>query len=385
MINVNQIDNNRCIGCGGCSLICPVEAINIKRDEKGFFRPEINEKCISCGQCIKVCYKNIIIEKEDDIWKIEKSNALLAYNKDKVARYRASSGGIGESIYNYALKEGYKIVGVIYDYDENIAKHIIADNKEDVEKIIGSKYIPSYTEEAFKNLNKNEKYIIIGTPCQIYSIRKYMIEKSIENWILVDFFCHGAPSLNLWDRYLEEQNNIYKLGKIKKINFRDKEVGWHKFSMTITGETGSYSKTLLEDKFLQCFLKNVDLQDACYSCELRFNKLYSDIRIGDFWGAKCEADEEGSSIVLVNTELGKLVFKSLENIYSESIKFNELKESQYVPEIGIPKEKIPFQKSLIEDEFDVTYKKIINPMLYKQKFKATIRKKLNCLKKIMGR
>lgn len=33
---MNNINNENCTGCGGCSKICPVFAINIARDEYGF-------------------------------------------------------------------------------------------------------------------------------------------------------------------------------------------------------------------------------------------------------------------------------------------------------------------------------------------------------------
>lgn len=45
-----------CCGCTACKSICPVEAINMKEDRKGFLYPIIDsEKCIKCKKCIKVC------------------------------------------------------------------------------------------------------------------------------------------------------------------------------------------------------------------------------------------------------------------------------------------------------------------------------------------
>ena len=45
-----------CCGCAACHSVCPVDAILMKPDEKGFPYPWIDEeKCIRCYKCIKVC------------------------------------------------------------------------------------------------------------------------------------------------------------------------------------------------------------------------------------------------------------------------------------------------------------------------------------------
>lgn len=45
-----------CMGCGACANICPVEAITMTFNEKGFYAPKVDdEKCIKCGKCLKVC------------------------------------------------------------------------------------------------------------------------------------------------------------------------------------------------------------------------------------------------------------------------------------------------------------------------------------------
>ncbi|MBI6060434.1 Coenzyme F420 hydrogenase/dehydrogenase, beta subunit C-terminal domain [Clostridium perfringens] len=381
MSNVNNIKNNNCTGCGGCSNICPVSAIKIIRDENGFFSPNINNKCIKCGLCVEVCYKAL---EEENGWDIKASKGYLSYSLNDDVRYRASSGGIGEELCKFALENGYKVCGVIYDYEKNIAKHIVTDRLEDIERIVGSKYIPSYTEDAFKSLDVTKKYIIIGTPCQIYSIRKFMQYKKINDWILVDFFCHGSPSLNLWDKYLEMIEAKEGIEKINNVNFRDKVIGWHKFSMTIEGNNKKYSSILNDDYFMNCFLKNVDLQEACYTCKLRFNKIYSDIRLGDFWGPKCSRDEKGISIVLTNTELGDIIFKNISGIYLEKINYEEIKASQYIEKLAIPREREIFQKNLKSDKYlEDIYKEIIIPIKKKERRSYYLKFPLRLSKRIM--
>ncbi len=45
-----------CCGCGVCYSMCPVGAIVMQEDERGFQYPVIKEeKCIGCLKCVKVC------------------------------------------------------------------------------------------------------------------------------------------------------------------------------------------------------------------------------------------------------------------------------------------------------------------------------------------
>ncbi|ELC8443039.1 Coenzyme F420 hydrogenase/dehydrogenase, beta subunit C-terminal domain [Clostridium perfringens] len=365
MKNVEQIEINKCTGCGVCSKICPTSAINMIRSEEGFFIPKVNEKCIECGLCTKVCYK---VFKEENNWSIEDSKRYLAYSLNDDIRYRASSGGIGEEICKYALENNYEVCGVIYDYKENIAKHIITNKSEDIKKIVGSKYIPSYTEEAFKNLHINKKYIVIGTPCQIYSLRKFMQNKKISNWILVDFFCHGPASMNLWDKYLAYVKSKLKSKNINEINFRDKRYGWHNYGYSIKTNNEEYFKKHSDDLYSECFLKKVDLRECCFDCKLRFNKIYSDIRLGDFWGPKCVSDKKGTSIVLTNTQIGEEIINSLNNIYLEKITYEDLKISQYSEELKVPFEREKFKEALkTKESLEEIYERIIIPIKKKEK------------------
>ena len=45
------VESQKCVGCGDCELICPVDAIEIV-DGKSIIDPEL---CIECDICVKVC------------------------------------------------------------------------------------------------------------------------------------------------------------------------------------------------------------------------------------------------------------------------------------------------------------------------------------------
>ena len=71
------------------------------------------------------------------------------------------------------IEQGYFIVGVEYDYDNDTALTDIAYKVYETEKFKGSKYMQAYTEKAFRQIiedNSDQKYAVFGTPCHIYGL-----------------------------------------------------------------------------------------------------------------------------------------------------------------------------------------------------------------------
>lgn len=64
--------------------------------------------------------------------------------------------------------------------------------------------------------------------------------------------------------------------------------------------------TQTDNPYFRCFLHNISLRDCCYKCPYKGNNYYSDITLGDFWGARHvipEIDDyQGVSLVLVRSE-----------------------------------------------------------------------------------
>ena len=53
MVKINKI---RCIKCGACVGVCPVQALILTTEGIKFDK----DKCIKCGACIKICPANAI-------------------------------------------------------------------------------------------------------------------------------------------------------------------------------------------------------------------------------------------------------------------------------------------------------------------------------------
>lgn len=305
---------NYCTGCGVCSISCPLNIITIELNEDGFYSPKIEEdKCIGCGKCKETCIK---FKKEEN--NLNTGEFYAARSKNKEIIKNCTSGGIAYEISEFLLNKNYIVIGTKYNYKKDIAETILVDNFKNLKELRGSKYIQSYTEKALKEIksrikdNSKQKFLFIGTPCQIYGFEKFLLKNNLrENFILIDLFCHGVPSYLIWNNYIKQIR--IKIKDITEIKFRDKEFGWHNFLFKVKGER-EFKELSEENIFYQYFFDNVLLNKACFKCEVRKTYSSADIRLGDFWGKRYIKNKEGISLVLVLTEKGKRLLKEIENI-----------------------------------------------------------------------
>lgn len=221
---MNNISGVRsCYGCGVCGLACGQKIIEIRLNREGFYEPYIADEtcCTDCGICTDVCaYLHEDLSSKDHIV----LQSYAAWSKDVQIRHKCSSGGVGFELGRYLLGKGYQVCGVRYNPDLNRAEHYMASCVEELTPSVGSKYIQSFTLDGFRRINRKDKYLITGTPCQIDSFRRYIQKFKIEeHFILVDFFCHGVPSMLLWKKYLEETEQM--TGKITGVSWRNKATG----------------------------------------------------------------------------------------------------------------------------------------------------------------
>ena len=308
---MKKVDFSYCYGCGVCAVACPRKAIEMTTNEDGFLRPYVNSSCVNCGICLDVCSFNAdtYAKAIDSISLI----ALAAWSKDKDIRYRCSSGGVAFEIGRYLISQGYGVIGCRYNSDKHIAEHYLATNEEELKASIGSKYIQSVTNLGFSQIRKGNRYLIIGTPCQIDSLRRFICMRKMEkDVILLDFFCHGVPSKLMWNQYIKELE--HKIGNFDIIHWRDKQTGWHdSWVMKVDGKYSSwFSKG---DLFYQMFLKDRCLGKACYkNCKYKFDKSAADIRIGDLWGKAYEKNELGVNGVVCYTTRGKSLLNDMKTV-----------------------------------------------------------------------
>ena len=327
-----------CCGCKVCKSICPVNAIFFKNDEEGFWYPSIDvTKCIECNKCRVFCpLSNNNLENIK-----EENQTYAAYSKSKKVLDNSTSGGIFTHISDLIFDDDGVVFG--HSYDENL-KCIckIARTKEERNTFRGSKYVQSDMNDVYIEI-KNEvktgkKVLVTGTPCQIEAVKNYFANKIPENLFTIDIVCHGVPSPQIFSEYINLQE--CKIGKkIINIKFRDKKNGWSTPYRIFEYSDGTSSCELLNnDAFNNLFL-GIDciLRPSCFSCKYTGKKRISDISIADFWGIQNKNidmfnDDKGVSLVLVNNDKGKLLFKKLketETMKIKSVNFCDAQEKNF--------------------------------------------------------
>ncbi len=310
---------HECTSCQMCAAVCPKQAISIHLSLDGYYRPAIDvDKCVDCGICKSVCYKYTDVPEYKDVDRL--LNYAASAKSDEVVS-STTSGWLGDVLCEQLIKEGYLCVGVTYDTEENIAVNAVAKTRKDSLLFRGSKYIQSYTYEAFKLIvdnHLNDKVAVFGTPCHIFAIDKYLKKRNKrDNFILIDIYCHGCPSINVWKRYLDYVNGKTHEKSYDSVSFRSKAYGWGSYYVAQMKKEGKvlFTSPKINDKFYTLFFSDVLLNESCYECKLRSTMDSTDIRIGDFWGKAYLKNTRGVSLVTVNhaSDKGKALFEKVKD------------------------------------------------------------------------
>ena len=345
-------DKKNCCGCSACVQRCPKHCISLSEDSEGFLYPTVDKlTCIDCGLCEKVCP---LLNRAE---KIHPQAVLAVKNPNEEERMASSSGGVFLPLAGEIIKQGGVVFGAVYDEQWEV-HHVYAEKIEDVYPMMGSKYLQSRIENAYRQaeqfLKQGREVLFVGSPCQIAGLRTFLRKKEYPNLLAVDFLCHGVPSPGVWRRYLVETYSGYEAkdksrlqataGKnsvllsslnakspIGDIKFRDKvESGWKKFRFVVRQKSASRAdqNTVLssdihyDNPFMRGFLSDIYLRPSCYECKCKNGVNHSDLTIGDYWAARVTDqdfdDDKGLGVVLVNTAKGKEYFDKLDMVVRES-------------------------------------------------------------------
>lgn len=309
-----DIDVNYCSGCLGCVNACPTKAMSVVEDKDGFIIPYISDDlCIDCGKCIKVC--DFIKEKPQSC-NIQEAYSLAINDKDVL--FNSTSGGAFTALSDAVLNKGGLIIGAVLEPDFTV-RHIVAENKQERDRMRGSKYVQSDTGTIYSQLKqylKQDKYVMfVGAPCQTAGLLQFL-GKPYKNLLTVDFLCHGWPSNSFFKEHIKNsENRINK--RIQSYSFRSKVFGWMPADITSVEVRNMKKKYKFQlQSFFSFFANNYSLRPSCFNCKYRSHYRYSDITIADFWGIEkltSKKDRKGTSLVLINSEKGSELFQRIQN------------------------------------------------------------------------
>lgn len=394
-------NENECCGCGSCLNTCPEKAISMIESEEGFRYPRVDmNKCINCGLCQKACpIMNVIDRKKY----LGSSKCFAAKINNKELQLNSSSGGIFSAIAKNVLLRN----GIVYgcELDENhIAKFTCVDKLNDLNRLMGSKYVNSDMKDIYQkikdNLKDNRIVLFSGLPCQVSALLSFL-NKQYDNLITIEIICHGTPSQKLFSKYINYLENKYK-SKVIDYKFRSKKASkWGIFKSIVTlDNNGTIKNKKINadfDKYYNNFLNCNNYRESCYCCKFACKERFADFTIGDFWGIENELPEmldyDGVSAVLVNTNYGLDLFKKLiksNDIKAKEVNFNNIakyngqllypskrtekrndfyygiNEKDYFKKIKIEKKVKSYIKIIIPQSVKFNLKKVINKMRNKK-------------------
>ncbi|MEI6856497.1 Coenzyme F420 hydrogenase/dehydrogenase, beta subunit C-terminal domain [Psychrilyobacter sp.] len=375
------IKKEECCGCDACYNICPTDCILMKNDQEGFWYPSVNNvECIECNACVEVCpaLKKASIETALDIPEI-----VAAYSTNEKNRVESTSGGMFIEVATSIINEGGVVFGARYN-EQHLVEHYYASTLEGLEALKQSKYLQSKIGESFREVKKylleGKKVLFAGTPCHIAGLKNYL-NKDYKNLYLIDFLCRGVISPKAYEQFLKSMENKYN-SKIKRVWFKNKTYGWHRFSTKIIFENG---KEYIEDRYTDVYMRGylegpLFLRPSCHECKYKTLPRYSDVSLGDFWGIekiKKHLDQDkGTSIFMVNSEKGReLLEKISKNLIYEktSVKDIYLGNSALTISAPLTEKRGEFFKRYLEEDFSDLVTELLKPSLSKR-IKKTLRK-----------
>ena len=295
------VKSGNCLGCGLCT-------INLKDPTKdkvkyskynGIYEPNLeniveDEKinldiCPGSGYKIKSQAEQYSLGNNYDPELGYYDSLKTTQSKDQVILKNAASSGIMTSLVQYMISK--KIVDkaivtkFIYTDDGPRSSTFATNNLDELIDAQGSKYCPVDLSEVIQKLsNSNEKYIYLGTPCQISGLKRLQnngIDLNIK--FFVGNFCGGFKSYN-------NLNKIIKIAamKPKNITFFRFRGGGQPGSLKIDDNKGNtaqidypeYVKMTGYSKMKRChFCVDATAELADFACGDAWLKEYTDTKI----------------------------------------------------------------------------------------------------------
>lgn len=315
-------DESKCCGCRACEQACPKDAIIMAKNHEGFLYPQLNEKlCVNCGICEKVCP----VMQSPDKQKIR--SIFAVQHKDNEILKKSSSGGAFRLLADHVIENGGCVAGCVWDENYNPV-FSIAKTIPELLPMQGSKYLSSNTlnvySEIEKELKNGKTVLFTGAPCQCAGLLKYL-RKPYENLITADFLCHGMPSQEIFDYYLDSIEKKHGISKsngraLHSYSFRDKEKrGWGLVTSYTYQKNGNIQKRYnvgLTDSYDYGFLSGYFNRYSCYSCPFRGSDRFTDFTFCDYWGIEKFIPDKldyskGCSALSVNSSAAEMILEQL--------------------------------------------------------------------------
>ncbi|MHA2006271.1 MAG: Coenzyme F420 hydrogenase/dehydrogenase, beta subunit C-terminal domain [Promethearchaeota archaeon] len=312
-----------CQECGGCVSFCSSAEYDIIAFKDPFSPPVyINEdKCLECGICYHICPQTHVLDNDlDKTYNFEGFSSMPLGNYKEIHSCQATDeeflkygtdGGVVNSIINYMLDKKLIDGAIVAQTDAPFSREAkFADSKYDLIKSSGAKLDMSphldeiqkfctYTDSIQKlNHYKFKKLSVVGTPCQIYTVRCMQdlgVTPSQNIEICLGLFCY--------ENFLFDKSQIEKFENDFNVSFENIEKLNIKQDLIFRLKDDGTGERTVHIPFNQ--LENY-MRPACRACN-DFTNIYADISFGGL------GSQDKYTTVITRTEKGAEVFSKVKN------------------------------------------------------------------------
>jgi coenzyme F420 hydrogenase subunit beta len=305
---------NFCGKCGGCVAFCSADnlgALTVGTDGMPVFADE--EKCLKCGICYMICPNTRDLDEE--LKKKTKWEPPIGQIKDLVSAQTTNptvgegctDGGVVTSLLLYLL-DNHMIDGALVSKSDGAFHRgpMLATSGEEVISASGSHFDESFSivelgdqystyspaMQELKSLRKGliDRVAMVGTPCQIHTVRKMQVLGIIPSDVIKYYFglfCMENFSFNdIQLRHLEKQYG-FDLTQVSKVNVKE-----------------DFFIYLNNGRVIHIPFEEIDsiARPACLVCP-DFSAEFSDISFGGL------GSPDGYTTVLIRSERGKMVYR----------------------------------------------------------------------------
>lgn len=285
---------NQCAGCMACVDICPKGAITMVDSLSAYNAVIDANRCIGCNACHAVCQRNHPAKQQPP------ANWYQGWALEPGLRRRCASGGLATAVSEAFIEAGGIVCSCTFQKGQFV--FAFAETKGELQKFSGSKYVKSNPVGMYKKIKQflkdGRKVLFIGLPCQVSAMKNYMGEQYEEPLYTADLICHGTPSPQILEIFLNQYG--YSLIELQDIQFRIKA------QYMIHADHKSVAPNGVCDKYSIAFLNSLTHTENCYSCPYACKKRVSDLTLGDSWGTNLpeEQQKQGVSLILTQTQKG---------------------------------------------------------------------------------
>ncbi|MFX1304446.1 MAG: Coenzyme F420 hydrogenase/dehydrogenase, beta subunit C-terminal domain [Promethearchaeota archaeon] len=310
-----------CQQCGGCVSFCN----SIENEVIGFKEPNLppeyinKEKCLKCGICYLICPQTHVLDADLNktfnfsdfssmpLGFVERIYSCQATDKEFL-KY-GTDGGVVNSIINYLIENKMIDGAIVAKTKAPFSREaILAKSKEDLIKASGVtldvspqldtvQKFHTYTRSLPKlRYYKLKKLALVGTPCQIYTIRcmqnlGIIPSENIE--ICLGLFCYENFFFDKVRVEKFEKEFKFKLKNIERLNIKENLI------INLKNQGTSQNTIHIPFEKLTKYMRS-----ACSVCG-DFTNIYSDISFGGL------GSQDKFTTVIIRTKKGKEIMNKV--------------------------------------------------------------------------